>query len=177
MDPSCGCEFGDALDGRVGEPREDGAEVVAPRDLEPAAAFNHRSGWRPHAAQPARCLCGSSSCGRSRSGNTSWQPARRCCPKSAAGKACSYTLALWKKLTLLEYPQLEFNNLAENSMRPWRMDELFAIDREAREAQMDHAARHRLRQEKAPALLSLTARIDAASCRLSFTASTKRLRG
>jgi transposase len=33
------------------------------------------------------------------------------------------------------------------------MDELFAIDREAREAQMDHAARHRLRQEKAPALL------------------------
>jgi transposase len=33
------------------------------------------------------------------------------------------------------------------------MDELFAIDREAREAQMDHAARHRLRQEKAPPLL------------------------
>jgi hypothetical protein len=34
-------EFGDALDGRVGEPREDGAEVVAHRDLEPAAAFTH----------------------------------------------------------------------------------------------------------------------------------------
>jgi hypothetical protein len=33
------------------------------------------------------------------------------------------------------------------------MDELFAIDREAREAQMDHATRHRLRQEKAPSLL------------------------
>jgi transposase len=33
------------------------------------------------------------------------------------------------------------------------MDELFAIDREAREAQMDHVARHRLRQEKAPPLL------------------------
>jgi transposase len=33
------------------------------------------------------------------------------------------------------------------------MDELFAIDREAREAQMDHAARHRLRREKAPPLL------------------------
>ena len=33
------------------------------------------------------------------------------------------------------------------------MDVLFAIDREAREAQMDHAARHRLRQEKAPPLL------------------------
>ena len=33
------------------------------------------------------------------------------------------------------------------------MDELFAIDREASEAQMDHAARHGLRQEKAPALL------------------------
>lgn len=41
-------------------------------------------------------------------------------PKSAVGKACSYTLALWKKLTrFLEYPQLELsNNLAENSMRP-----------------------------------------------------------
>src|ERR1700745_3681402 len=41
-------------------------------------------------------------------------------PKSALGKACSYTLALWKKLTcFLEYPQLELsNNLAENSMRP-----------------------------------------------------------
>jgi transposase len=33
------------------------------------------------------------------------------------------------------------------------VDELFAVDREAREAQMDHATRHRLRQEKAPALL------------------------
>ena len=42
MDPSCWGEFGDALDGRVGEPREDGAEVLAHRDLEPAAAFNHR---------------------------------------------------------------------------------------------------------------------------------------
>ena len=41
-------------------------------------------------------------------------------PRSAAGKASSYTLALWKKLTrFLEYPQLELsNNLAENSMRP-----------------------------------------------------------
>ena len=41
-------------------------------------------------------------------------------PKSAAGKACSYTLALWKKLTrFLDYPQLELSsNLAENSMRP-----------------------------------------------------------
>jgi transposase len=44
-------------------------------------------------------------------------------PKSAVGKACSYTLALWKKLTrFLEYPQLELsNNLAENSMRPVAM--------------------------------------------------------
>jgi hypothetical protein len=42
VDPGCGCEFGDALDGRVGKPREDGAEIVAHRDLEPAAAFNHR---------------------------------------------------------------------------------------------------------------------------------------
>jgi len=41
-------------------------------------------------------------------------------PKSAVGKACSYTLALWKKLTrFLDHPQLELsNNLAENSMRP-----------------------------------------------------------
>ncbi len=41
-------------------------------------------------------------------------------PKSAVGKACSYTLALWEKLTrFLEYPQLELsNNLTENSMRP-----------------------------------------------------------
>ncbi|HTV83235.1 MAG TPA: transposase, partial [Acidobacteriaceae bacterium] len=41
-------------------------------------------------------------------------------PRSAAGKACNYTLTLWKKLTLfLEYPQLELStNLAENSMRP-----------------------------------------------------------
>jgi hypothetical protein len=44
-------------------------------------------------------------------------------PRSKAGQACNYTLALWKKLTLfLEYPQLELsNNLAENSMRPVAM--------------------------------------------------------
>jgi transposase len=44
-------------------------------------------------------------------------------PKSAVGKACRYTLALWKKLTrFLEYPQLELsNNVAENSMRPVAM--------------------------------------------------------
>jgi transposase len=41
-------------------------------------------------------------------------------PTPSIGIACSYTLALWKKLTrFLEYPQLELsNNLAENSMRP-----------------------------------------------------------
>lgn len=41
-------------------------------------------------------------------------------PKSAAGQACSYTLAIWKRLIrFLDYPQLELsNNLAENSMRP-----------------------------------------------------------
>lgn len=41
-------------------------------------------------------------------------------PQSATGKAASYTLALWNKLTrFLEYPELELsNNLAENSMRP-----------------------------------------------------------
>jgi transposase len=33
------------------------------------------------------------------------------------------------------------------------MDELFAIDREAREKKMDHAARHALRMERAPRLL------------------------
>jgi hypothetical protein len=41
-------------------------------------------------------------------------------PSSALGKAASYTLSLWRKLTrFLEYPELELsNNLAENSMRP-----------------------------------------------------------
>jgi hypothetical protein len=41
-------------------------------------------------------------------------------PASALGKACRYTLGLWKKLTeFLKYPILELsNNLAENSMRP-----------------------------------------------------------
>jgi transposase len=41
-------------------------------------------------------------------------------PKSAAGKAAHYTLALWKKLTcFLDHPELELStNLAENSMRP-----------------------------------------------------------
>jgi transposase len=40
-------------------------------------------------------------------------------PASALGKAVSYTLSLWHKLTrFLEYPELELsNNLAENSMR------------------------------------------------------------
>jgi hypothetical protein len=40
-------------------------------------------------------------------------------PASALGKAISYTLSLWHKLTrFLEYPELELsNNLAENSMR------------------------------------------------------------
>lgn len=41
-------------------------------------------------------------------------------PASALGKAISYTLLLWHKLTrFLEHPELELsNNLAENSMRP-----------------------------------------------------------
>ena len=41
-------------------------------------------------------------------------------PNSAAGQACRYTLAIWKKLIrFLDYPELELsNNLAENSMRP-----------------------------------------------------------
>jgi len=41
-------------------------------------------------------------------------------PQSAAGKACTYTLGLWERLTrFLTYPELELsNNLAENSMRP-----------------------------------------------------------
>jgi transposase len=40
-------------------------------------------------------------------------------PSSALGKATSYTLSLWHKLTrFLEHPELELsNNLAENSMR------------------------------------------------------------
>jgi hypothetical protein len=45
---------------------------------------------------------------------------KRVLPKSTAGKAASYTLSLWDKLTrFLQYPVLELsNNLAENSMRP-----------------------------------------------------------
>jgi transposase len=41
-------------------------------------------------------------------------------PASALGKAASYTLSLWKRLTrFLDWPELELsNNLAENSMRP-----------------------------------------------------------
>jgi transposase len=41
-------------------------------------------------------------------------------PSSPLGKACSYTLRLWSKLTrFLDCPELELsNNLAENSMRP-----------------------------------------------------------
>lgn len=41
-------------------------------------------------------------------------------PASVLGKAASYTLALWRKLTcFLEYSELELStNLAENSMRP-----------------------------------------------------------
>ena len=40
-------------------------------------------------------------------------------PASALGKAVSYTLSLWHKLTrFVEHPELELsNNLAENSMR------------------------------------------------------------
>ena len=41
-------------------------------------------------------------------------------PKSAAGQACSYTLAIWNRLIrFVDYPELELsNNLAENSIRP-----------------------------------------------------------
>ncbi len=41
-------------------------------------------------------------------------------PKSAAGQASSYALAIWTRLTRFrDYPELELsNNLAENSMRP-----------------------------------------------------------
>ena len=41
-------------------------------------------------------------------------------PASALGKACRYTIGLWRKLTeFLKHPSLELsNNLAENSMRP-----------------------------------------------------------
>jgi len=41
-------------------------------------------------------------------------------PASALGRAASYTLSLWHRLTrFLEHPELELsNNLAENSMRP-----------------------------------------------------------
>lgn len=49
---------------------------------------------------------------------------------------------------------VKLNRLDAASIRAVElMDALFAIDREAREEKMDHAARHRLRQEKAPPLL------------------------
>lgn len=43
-----------------------------------------------------------------------------CLPSSAVGKAASYTLSLWPRLTrFLDHPELELsNNVAENSMRP-----------------------------------------------------------
>jgi transposase len=45
---------------------------------------------------------------------------RTALPQSVLGKAASYTLSLWEKLTrFLQYPVLELStNLAENSMRP-----------------------------------------------------------
>ena len=48
---------------------------------------------------------------------------RTALPSSPLGKASSYTLRLWDKLTrFLDYAELELsNNLAENSMRPWRL--------------------------------------------------------
>lgn len=48
------------------------------------------------------------------------QTASSALPASALGKAVSYTLGLWERLTLfLQQPRLELsNNLAENSIRP-----------------------------------------------------------
>lgn len=45
---------------------------------------------------------------------------KKALPKSTAGQAANYTLALWSKLTMfLKHPELELsNNIAENSMRP-----------------------------------------------------------
>src|SRR5580692_2798762 len=86
--------------------------------------------YSPSTAKPARrtwITPRAISCARTklrlcsiRSGNTSWPPAKTVLPESAAGKACSHTLALWPKLIrFLNHPQLELsNNLAENSMRP-----------------------------------------------------------
>jgi hypothetical protein len=45
-DPCGGSEFGGALDGRVGEAGQDVGEVVAHRNLEPSAAFDHREDRR-----------------------------------------------------------------------------------------------------------------------------------
>ena len=61
--------------------------------------------------------------GTSRKGTSFFQMASvylHAWPDSAAGQACRYTLAIWKKLVrFLDHPQLELsNNLAENSMRP-----------------------------------------------------------
>lgn len=54
------------------------------------------------------------------------------------------------------------------------MDELFAIDREAREQKMDHAQRHALRQERAPRLLD---QLRAGLLALGKTALPKSLAG
>jgi hypothetical protein len=58
VDPGCGCEFGDALDGRVGEPREDGAELCKIRTAVHCAGISDgerrgRSGncWPPPTVQ------------------------------------------------------------------------------------------------------------------------------
>jgi len=45
-EPCCGSEPRDALDGGVGESWQDVGEVVAHRNLEPSAAFDHREDRR-----------------------------------------------------------------------------------------------------------------------------------
>jgi hypothetical protein len=45
-DPCGGSEFGDALDGGVGEAGQDVGEVVAHRNLAPSTAFDHREDRR-----------------------------------------------------------------------------------------------------------------------------------
>ncbi|MGD0158611.1 MAG: transposase [Terracidiphilus sp.] len=76
-------------------------------------------------------------------------------PKSAAGKAASYTLTLWNKLTLfLKHPELELsNNLAENSMRSSPSD--------ARTGSTSAAPMHALRSP--PSSLSSRAAADSGS--------------
>ena len=99
--------------------RQDAASIRAVKLMDELFAIDREASeaqmdYAPSAAPGQLRLCSI------RSGNTSSATSKTVLPESAAGKACSHTLALWPKLIrFLNHPQLELsNNLAENSMRP-----------------------------------------------------------